>query len=76
MHVGESCSVTYDAVDDFGRAITKTVRGLVEYVHPEGRYASVRVPSGYLVTVYPPRRVGGMFEAPQARRGPRPGHRI
>lgn len=66
MHVGEMVPVTYEAVDGFDRKINKTVTGRCVFVHPEGRYATVEVPSGLRVTVYPPSRVGSLYDGTDA----------
>ena len=61
MHVNERVSVTYAAVDDLGRQTTKTATGRCVFVHPDGRFATVRLPVGYCVTIYPPRRIGSYY---------------
>jgi len=63
MHVGQNVKVVIETyVGESQTALTapvkKLVTGKVEYVHPEGRFATVRVPKGYCVTIYPIRRAG------------------
>ena len=71
MHVGEKISVTYQTVDQRNHPTIKTVTGRCVWVHPQGLFATVQLPSGYKVTVYPQRRVGSDYEKTRQVSGPK-----
>lgn len=56
IKVGQTVRVAFSTYDDTGAAKVRTVQGRCIFRHPEGRFASVRVPAGYCVTLYPRRR--------------------
>ena len=72
MHVGEKVPVTHHSVDYHNHQITKTEVGRCVWVHPQGLFATVQLPSGIKVTVYPPRRVGSDYEKPRQVSGLKP----
>ena len=56
IKVGQTVRVAFSTYDDTGTAKVRTVQGRCIFRHPQGRFASVRVPAGYCVTLYPRRR--------------------
>ena len=60
MKIGDKvCVKIHSPISDEQRkAGMKTVCGRVVYIHPLRRFATVRVPAGYRVTIYPSWRGG------------------
>ncbi|MBQ1805750.1 MAG: hypothetical protein II010_07580 [Oscillospiraceae bacterium] len=56
IRVGQTVRVAFSATDDTGTTKVRTVQGRCIFRHPLGRYASICVPAGYCVTLYPRRR--------------------
>ena len=56
IKVGQTVRVAFSTYDDTGSAKVCTVQGRCIFRHPQGRFASIRVPAGYGVTLYPRRR--------------------
>lgn len=56
IKVGQTVRVAFSTCDDTGTTKVRTVQGRCIFRHPQGRFASVQVPAGYCVTLYPARR--------------------
>lgn len=56
IKVGQTVRVAFSTCDDTGTTKVRTVQGRCIFRHPLGRFASIRVPAGYCVTLYPRRR--------------------
>lgn len=56
IKVGQTVRVAFSACDDTGATKVRTVQGRCIFRHPLGRFATIRVPAGYCVTLYPARR--------------------
>ena len=54
MKIGDKVPVQVNTFDPSERkSQMRTVCGRVVYIHPLGRFATVRVPAWYRVTIYP-----------------------